>query len=205
MTRIPDIPGTRVPPRSDHETWLKSVVAGLCHLDHDRHVRCSRVAVLSDTGFRFPGSQPISFSLDHLNELEKKECVALSPSRCLADSPSSYWVCEKSDGIRVLFFLQTDPTGSQAVYLVSMILSFPGNPQKNVGRSTGITRTTRSRDFGSLAPTSPRSRLWIPSWTANSSLTSIQEPNRYTLTCFIRPFKFYLSWCPIGDSSIPSL
>jgi hypothetical protein len=35
---------------------------------------------------------------------------------------ASYWVCEKSDGIRVLFFLQTDLTsGTQAVYLVRVL------------------------------------------------------------------------------------
>lgn len=86
MSPIPDIPGARISPRSQQESWLKSYVARLCHLDNDR----------------FPGSQPISFSLNHLDELEKKD----------------YWVCEKSDGVRVLFFLQTDPsTGSQVVYL----------------------------------------------------------------------------------------
>lgn len=37
----------------------------------------------------------------------------------------SYWVCEKSDGVRVLFFLQTDPNGgSQAVYLVGLYTAF---------------------------------------------------------------------------------
>jgi hypothetical protein len=37
----------------------------------------------------------------------------------------SYWVCEKSDGVRVLFFLQTDPNGgSQVVYLVGIFTAF---------------------------------------------------------------------------------
>ncbi|KAL4067692.1 mRNA capping enzyme [Scleroderma citrinum] len=106
MSRIPSIPGTLVPSHSEHERWLRGLVANLCRLEHDRHVSlrsCVR-RVLSDTNSftRFPGSQPISFSLDHLDELEKRD----------------YWVCEKSDGVRVLFFLQTDPTGSQAVYLI---------------------------------------------------------------------------------------
>ncbi|KAF9246462.1 mRNA capping enzyme [Melanogaster broomeanus] len=87
MSRIPDIPGFRIPHGSDHESWLKGLVARLCHLDHNR----------------FPGSQPVSFSLNHLAELERRD----------------YWVCEKSDGVRVLFFLQTDRNGgSQAVYLI---------------------------------------------------------------------------------------
>ncbi|KAG6335849.1 hypothetical protein ID866_3239 [Astraeus odoratus] len=76
--------------KKENETWLKNHVAQLCQLDHDRRVS-------------FPGSQPISFALSHLDELEKRD----------------YWVCEKSDGVRVLFFLQTEPGGgSQAVYLI---------------------------------------------------------------------------------------
>ncbi|KAH7926628.1 mRNA capping enzyme [Leucogyrophana mollusca] len=87
MPRIPDIPGNIVPHRSDQEIWLKSHVARLCKLDHDR----------------FPGSQPVSFASKHLERLEKQD----------------FWVCEKSDGIRVLFFLQTDIlSGSQVVYLI---------------------------------------------------------------------------------------
>lgn len=40
-----------------------------------------RVDVLSDTSSltRFPGSQPISFALGHLDELEKREFVVLPP------------------------------------------------------------------------------------------------------------------------------
>ncbi|KIK90558.1 hypothetical protein PAXRUDRAFT_675426 [Paxillus rubicundulus Ve08.2h10] len=87
MSRIPNIPGFRIPHGSDQDIWLKGHVARLCRLDHNR----------------FPGSQPISFSLSHLAELERRD----------------YWVCEKSDGVRVLFFLQTDQKGgSQVVYLI---------------------------------------------------------------------------------------
>ena len=38
MSRIPDIPGFHVPRGSDQESWLKSHVARLCHLDHNRYV-----------------------------------------------------------------------------------------------------------------------------------------------------------------------
>ncbi|KAF8844897.1 mRNA capping enzyme [Paxillus ammoniavirescens] len=87
MSRIPNIPGRRIPHGSEQDVWLKGYVARLCRLDHNR----------------FPGSQPISFSLSHLAELERRD----------------YWVCEKSDGVRVLFFLQTDRNGgSQVVYLI---------------------------------------------------------------------------------------
>ncbi|KAH7906375.1 mRNA capping enzyme [Hygrophoropsis aurantiaca] len=52
---------------------------------------------------RFPGSQPVSFASKHIERLERQD----------------FWVCEKSDGIRVLFFLQTDPpSGTQVVYLI---------------------------------------------------------------------------------------
>lgn len=63
-----------------------------------------RVATLCHLDYdRFPGSQPISFASGHLTRLEKQD----------------FWVCEKSDGIRVLFFLQTDlPSSTQMVYLI---------------------------------------------------------------------------------------
>ncbi|EIM90002.1 mRNA capping enzyme [Stereum hirsutum FP-91666 SS1] len=52
---------------------------------------------------RFPGSQPVSFGTRDLDRLEKQD----------------YWVCEKSDGIRVLFVVLTNPDGStQLVYIV---------------------------------------------------------------------------------------
>ncbi|OJA18766.1 hypothetical protein AZE42_01650 [Rhizopogon vesiculosus] len=87
MPQIPTIPGAVVPPHSEQGRWLKSHVARLCQLEHER----------------FPGSQPISFALQHLQQLEQRD----------------YWVCEKSDGIRVLFFLQTDlKSNTQAVYLI---------------------------------------------------------------------------------------
>lgn len=38
MSRIPDIPGFRVPRGSDQELWLKSQVARLCQLHDDRCV-----------------------------------------------------------------------------------------------------------------------------------------------------------------------
>ncbi|EKM55158.1 uncharacterized protein PHACADRAFT_120236 [Phanerochaete carnosa HHB-10118-sp] len=51
----------------------------------------------------FPGSQPVSFGTKDLVKLENQD----------------YWVCEKSDGIRVLLFVQTDlRTKDQGVYLI---------------------------------------------------------------------------------------
>ncbi|KAF9500516.1 mRNA capping enzyme [Pleurotus eryngii] len=52
---------------------------------------------------RFPGSQPVSFGMRDLMKLERQD----------------YWVCEKSDGVRVLMLIQTDlQTGDQMVYLI---------------------------------------------------------------------------------------
>ncbi|KAI0273590.1 mRNA capping enzyme [Gloeopeniophorella convolvens] len=52
---------------------------------------------------RFPGSQPVSFGVKDLDRLEKED----------------YWVCEKSDGIRVLLVILTNlETSDQAVFVV---------------------------------------------------------------------------------------
>ncbi|KAG8217568.1 hypothetical protein J3R82DRAFT_5719 [Butyriboletus roseoflavus] len=83
MPRVPDIPGFRVPRGSDQDLWLKSHVARLCRLNHDRCVpafctdACRSSSQLNH--FSFPGSQPISFSLNHLVELERREHVKYSP------------------------------------------------------------------------------------------------------------------------------
>ncbi|KAI0062306.1 mRNA capping enzyme [Artomyces pyxidatus] len=76
MSPIPDLPGEVVPRNSEFDVWLRNHVAGLCNLGHDR----------------FPGSQPVSFSIKDLDRLENND----------------YWVCEKSDGVRVLFVLLTN-------------------------------------------------------------------------------------------------
>ncbi|KAJ7632773.1 mRNA capping enzyme [Roridomyces roridus] len=87
MSRVPEIPGTRIPARTERDAWLKENVARICQVDHHR----------------FPGSQPVSFARGDLAKLEAQD----------------FWVCEKSDGIRVLLFVHTDPaSGSQAVYLI---------------------------------------------------------------------------------------
>ncbi|KAF7778533.1 hypothetical protein Agabi119p4_2878 [Agaricus bisporus var. burnettii] len=87
MPAIPDLPGELVPHNSDTERWLKAHVARLCQLDHDR----------------FPGSQPVSFSVRDLTRLEGQD----------------FWVCEKSDGLRVLLLVVSDPaSGEQTTYII---------------------------------------------------------------------------------------
>ncbi|KAJ2923997.1 hypothetical protein H1R20_g13094, partial [Candolleomyces eurysporus] len=52
---------------------------------------------------RFPGSQPVSFGVKDLLKLEQHD----------------FWVCEKSDGVRVLFLIAYDPaSNTQAVFLI---------------------------------------------------------------------------------------
>ncbi|KAE9409462.1 mRNA guanylyltransferase [Gymnopus androsaceus JB14] len=78
---IPDLPGNLVPKHSPEESWLKTSVARLCHLENER----------------FPGSQPVSFGTRDLLKLETQD----------------FWVCEKSDGIRVLLLILFDESGQR--------------------------------------------------------------------------------------------
>ncbi|KAG7092666.1 hypothetical protein E1B28_009001 [Marasmius oreades] len=64
----------------------------------------SQVSALCEVGGnRFPGAQPVSFSKKDLERLENQD----------------FWICEKSDGLRVLLFVHTNlQTKEQAVYLI---------------------------------------------------------------------------------------
>ncbi|KAF8912102.1 mRNA capping enzyme [Gymnopilus junonius] len=62
----------------------------------------ARLCQLNDPE-KFPGSQPVSFGVQDLTKLEKQD----------------YWVCEKSDGIRVLLLVATNlDTNDQATYII---------------------------------------------------------------------------------------
>ena len=68
---------------------------------HFLSARVAEVCGLSSS--RFPGSQPVSFELKSLELLEKKD----------------FWVCEKSDGVRVLVYIVVNNiTGMQETWLV---------------------------------------------------------------------------------------
>lgn len=84
---IPDIPGDEAHPAVAR--GLKEELSRACGIKH---------------GIRFPGSQPISFTQDHLQLLEKMD----------------FWVCEKSDGLRLMVFIRMNrDTNEQETWLVS--------------------------------------------------------------------------------------
>ncbi|KAH8915400.1 hypothetical protein BT69DRAFT_1230124 [Atractiella rhizophila] len=60
----------------------------------------ARICQLRDS--RFPGSQPVSFSRQSFALLESED----------------FWVCEKSDGLRLMIMILSRPTGHQEVYLI---------------------------------------------------------------------------------------
>ncbi|KAH9952110.1 mRNA capping enzyme [Amylocystis lapponica] len=71
--------------------------------DHESWLKQSVGRLCQLDNGRFPGSQPVSFGMKDLEKLVTYD----------------YWVCEKSDGVRVLLFVQTDPhTKEQMVFLV---------------------------------------------------------------------------------------
>jgi mRNA guanylyltransferase len=87
---IPDMPGEEAHPSVIYP--LKEELSKLCGVKH---------------GTRFPGSQPISFTQDHLQLLEKMD----------------FWVCEKSDGLRVMVFIRKNQhTNEQETWLVSSVI-----------------------------------------------------------------------------------
>ena len=59
--------------------------------------------LLNRSNTNFPGAQPVSFAARHMLELQKQD----------------YFVCEKSDGIRCLMYLTTDPGNmEEATFLI---------------------------------------------------------------------------------------
>lgn len=66
---------------------------------------------------RFPGAQPVSFTRDSLALLENMD----------------FWVCEKSDGVRVLVFIvMNGQLGQQEAWLVSYA-RYTALPTKGAG------------------------------------------------------------------------
>ncbi|KAA1471216.1 mRNA capping enzyme [Dentipellis sp. KUC8613] len=73
------------------------------HSDQDVWLKKHVAALCGLEHDRFPGSQPVSFGVKDLERLENND----------------YWVCEKSDGIRVLLVILTNlDTNEQLVHIV---------------------------------------------------------------------------------------
>ncbi|KAF9170302.1 Dcp1p-Dcp2p decapping enzyme complex alpha subunit [Mortierella sp. AD010] len=100
---IPDIPGTPVDYRT--ENMLRE--------------RICRVVGIN--GNRFIGAQPVSFTRSTLDELRSEKTSNL----CHA----SYFVSEKSDGVRVLLYCVLRENGQQQVFLVDRKNKFSYVPQ----------------------------------------------------------------------------
>jgi len=74
MTPIPVLPGNPVPKNSAQEHWLRNRLAALCGLNHDRLISPAwHPTKFQLTLYRFPGSQPVSFSSKDLERLEHEE------------------------------------------------------------------------------------------------------------------------------------
>ena len=63
----------------------------------------------------------------------------------------SYWVCEKSDGIRILFLVVTLQTNEQMTYIVRIVqlvnLVFQSDQLQILKRSTGIIPIGKFTDY----------------------------------------------------------
>ncbi|KAI0072782.1 mRNA capping enzyme [Panus rudis PR-1116 ss-1] len=71
--------------------------------DHEYWLKQTVARICQLDHERFPGAQPVSFGKKDLERLENQD----------------FWVAEKSDGIRVLLFINTDlQTNNQDVYLI---------------------------------------------------------------------------------------
>jgi hypothetical protein len=65
----------------------------------------------------------VSFSSSHLARLEQEEYDVLCPWQAKFDTFISFWVCEKSDGIRVLMYICL-VEGGHDVFLVRPYVKF---------------------------------------------------------------------------------
>jgi hypothetical protein len=88
----------------------------------------------------------------------------------------SYWVCEKSDGVRVLVFVRQEDNTS-AVYLVCPAFTSPP-PAQAIVRLTDMTNIAWCRDIISHSTKTPADHWAIRFWMENLSLTWIRKLNK---------------------------
>lgn len=125
MPRIPNIPGDRIDD-VEHVRFLKEQVARLCGLDRYRYVVCffnlfvlnSHIIVTDITvSSGFLAVSPSALAERISLGLRTRSMFAHSSNVAFLLTINSYWVCEKSDGVRVLVFVRCEENTS-AVYLV---------------------------------------------------------------------------------------
>ncbi|TDL27406.1 mRNA capping enzyme, alpha subunit [Rickenella mellea] len=89
-----------------HESRVPDLPGELVPHDQAEYLKDQLANFCQLTNTKFPGSQPVSFSQSDLDRLENED----------------YWVCEKSDGVRVLMFIHTNlETNDQATYILDRL------------------------------------------------------------------------------------
>lgn len=92
--------------------------------------RVAELCGLPPNSTKFPGAQPVSMTVKSLEMLEKMD----------------FWVCEKSDGVRVLVFIvMNGMSGNQEVWLVS------GRVRRPTAQS-GVRKLTTDRPETAILP-----------------------------------------------------
>ncbi len=124
MPPTPDLPGELAPLNIAH--WLRSQVAQLCHLQNDRSLSKQRQSQQFGLNcFQVPGKSTQLVLLARISTSSNAKSTACSLSTRHLDLTlvGQLLGCEKSDGIRVLFFVRhSNPenkrTGSNTLYAV---------------------------------------------------------------------------------------
>lgn len=122
MSVIPDLPGDPVLRNSDQERWLKSHVGRLCHTDSERYVLVDfRLACGSLYSAQLSRQSANQFHCKRFDKARISRASSLAVLSSFTFTPCfSFWVCEKSDGVRVLLLVLTNPaTGEQTTFIVS--------------------------------------------------------------------------------------
>jgi hypothetical protein len=184
---IPDIPGQLIPePNARH---LKEHVAALVGTRDTKSVH-SRSYRGGSRRLTWRVLAQISWKSARLVQLARHReieeggvCALFQKTAETLLTLDSYWVCEKSDGVRVLVFIF--PTGNaQDVFLVSPYLSLPyatPSDRGSLSRSRLIGTTSIAKFPASSSPIITRRlvRSAHASSTANSWLIPTPEHERY--------------------------
>ena len=131
---------------------------------------------------------------------------AIARSSQSANACRSFWVAEKSDGVRVLLFVQTDQAGGQMVYLVNLFFVLWHAVSLKicvVHRSTATTRigSLVGYTFHTTKIHECRSRTLL--LTGSSSLTSILAPSKFVKPPFFAPSRTLTARATCaGDSAL---